>query len=258
MANNCLITKLQGSVQNDNLEKLGVLKIHIIDSSGGVNTELHVSGSTTIYTDGTKHLYQFGGDKGTSITHSSVLNVQFKDSGEYDVFIKPKYNISGACTFGMKATIDISQLKYCDITSLISMNTLFSGDIAALSEKSLTTIKVVGSSGLYGSFEDVLGPMITLTGFNLSGTNITGDIIEFVRRQVKAGRSSYTFEVGQISYLGGATGIKFNGQDIRNRDANVLSWQDNALDNTKIDITLQTGTQQQGDAPMTATVAKLV
>lgn len=269
---NCKVTKLKEAVDNNNLEILGTIRLNFIipENPSTTNNAFSIKGGVRFeLSDKTKNIYTNGSPVVSGYyleyddSHIGSKSFQLLDPGSYDLIIKPKYNLNGnfyvASTLDASKPLNLNMLAYTEVTSLTtrrSANFIFTGDLSSLKGHDMTVCCIDDSPSITGNFAEVCGPMINLTNFSFSNSKVTGDIIDFVRLQVKGGRTSYTFS--SLSTLGSATYIKFNGQTIRNRLTNTLEWHDNAQDNTKTDITLQTGTVEQGDAPMTATVSKLL
>ena len=101
MANNCLQTKLKNTVNNNSIERVGELKIHVVtrgsgDSSADKNKITLVCGvdSTIRTTNGGKFGTSFGTyNKESDTILANTTAVLYFSDGEYDIFISNKYNL---------------------------------------------------------------------------------------------------------------------------------------------------------------------
>ena len=127
--NNCLITRLKGSVNDENLRKFGEIRIFVNDSGGADNflvTASNRGGLVAECLNGTFH------DETTTIK-SCNKNGYIQDNGVIGVIISidNKYNLNGIGNNRFEGRInligDLEQLSYCEDLKVLSF--LKSGDI---------------------------------------------------------------------------------------------------------------------------------
>lgn len=156
MANDCLVTKLKGVVDNPNLPKLGYIKIHINNQqtddifsfwcSSNSNIEVNIIGNGYLYKG------DFNNRTNQTTTISGVNNtVGYRLSeGEYDVEIYSKYALDilylgqpgGKC--GM--SINFDDLKYSQFSRLALQSLLdYYGNITG----KLSSIQNINSFNFY-------------------------------------------------------------------------------------------------------------
>lgn len=226
MANDCLVTKLKGSVQNDNLSYFGKLKIQVNNSTGsGVSFQILNNGIIST-ADGSNKLKITGssGDYKNSITINNSAWIEFA-VGEYLV-IMDKYNFRGIAHGNTpdKASVigfNVEEFEYSpNIESLSGLNNTTSfgnfdvlqGKLPNLSSLSINGTDITATTGVLGTF-----------GFNkteLSFTKITGDLEDFVRARRAKGVSEYTTTV----HWHACPGVKFNGNAINTAQGAEFSW----------------------------------
>ena len=177
---NCLVTKLKGVVNNDNLVKIGEYKMHVnVDSA----TDVKIVGSDGTITILGNNNYYFtkNGQQTKTIEYSSVAATW--PAGEYDVLFTNKYSVT-ICD-GANG-IDLEVFSFSDRLNYISASNAH-GDITFLNGKTL---------GL---------------GFSLDGTNnfnVTGPLSAIASATKNAPVTfQFTSIVGDIALLGN-TGSK--------------------------------------------------
>lgn len=259
--NNCLVTKLTSVVDNDNLEKINVLRLEVktqenpsditqrlvIETDGVHTIDLDIIGNG--HFSDKENNYVPEGNIGTSFKNMNSFAGHFSN-GDYIIEVKSKYNISNRLNFGA-SHLNPSFLKYTSgVTDIASLG--FEGDIAILStQEGLTKIKI-NSKYAIGSLSD-LAPLTALTNIDFSDTNVSGDIkdlrnpittmiifrsnitgelIEFVKTQRSVGRTT-----GSCSN-GGWWGDKvtFNGVN-PGTGTKTLTWTENTI--TLGDVTVE-------------------
>ena len=183
----CLITKLNGSVDNNELLRVGEMRIKV-ESVGSPTKDTQGFGvsfiePTTVeivgdgyFTDNT-----LTENKGKSMVVSSLQGAIVSQATT--VAIRNKYKLNGLNVFipsgnpyGKNKVLNIDDLKYS--TSLSSLNLVSmqaSGDIANL--KSLTALitLVLGETKVVGDIAN-LKDLTNLTVLNIAKTNVSGDI----------------------------------------------------------------------------------
>lgn len=183
----CLITKLNGSVDNNELLRMGEMRIKV-ESAGSPTKDTQGFGvafiePTTVeivgdgyFTDNT-----LTENKGKSMVVSSLQGVIVNQATT--VAIRNKYKLTGLNVFipsgnpyGKNKVLNIDDLKYS--TSLNSLNLVSaqaSGDIANL--KSLTALITLslGNTKVAGDISN-LKNLTALTNLSLNNTQVVGDI----------------------------------------------------------------------------------
>ena len=177
----CLVTKLNESVSNDNLLKIGEFSISLnkIASPSESSQKIQVA-----FTGNSEIRNVNGNFTDSTLSTDTGKNLSITNGDLHDIYVK---NVSSLICFGNKyglrqlsipdntgVTIDISELKYCPIlaTLILGKATLQnSADIANITHLSL--LKYSGSSIL-----DVKHiKNLSLVEFNaFYGGNVTGDV----------------------------------------------------------------------------------
>ena len=164
----CLITKLNGSVQNDSLLRIGefVVKVSKVESPTADSQRFCVRNTKDsqlrIIGDGYFTNETLSENKGKVMDiAANTETLVYYSNGDYEIVVSEKYSLSsfGAFLstswkeFKGKLSFDIESLKYSpNIQNLMLSNTQVTGDIA------------------------VLGKLTNLVHLNLSDTQVTGDI----------------------------------------------------------------------------------
>ena len=209
----CLVTKLNGAVDNSNLLKIGEFRIKIISAP---NPSKLTQGMELQFTEPTEVSIVGDGyftDENLSANYGKVKTITnerfFISNGNYELSIKNKYkvslisainrNVSGNNT-GAYKSINIDGLKYSNSLTWIDLGTA-EGDISAF--KNALSLVFIGLSNtnvtgdisaftnntalttLYFSNNNVTGDIsaftnnTALTALYFSNTNVTGDISAF-------------------------------------------------------------------------------
>ena len=172
-------TKYPSAVNNDNLLRIGEMRIHISGDNKekplymtfNKNTELEIIGDG-YFTDST---YTQNLGKKTSYPADSG-NYLYLSNGNYDVAILNKYAITYLSKGqNVTASLDIDSFKYSTNITFISIGgPLTTGDLSSLSGLSkLSTLDINGTS-VTGDLSSLSG-LSELTNIDLS-SKITGDV----------------------------------------------------------------------------------
>ena len=251
---NCLVTKLKSAVDNDSLDRLGMLCLGIkAINSPTVDTQyrrLCVSDDVTSITISVSEgqIYRsYGGEGGSSLTFENISTDEVSGYKYINFYVPnidcilyvPKYVCVGWITsygFSIK-TEKIS--SYVPIGALTDRLNLLEGRLAEL-PTSLTYLQV-SNTKLEGSLEDfgrfdmtyivlgdnyggdiaTLGGQIHLT--TLWAGKLTGNIEDFVIAQRAAGRTECTGI--STRYFGASNNLYFNNELISYSGSIVtLSW----------------------------------
>lgn len=191
MSTNCLVTKLKGSVNNDNLEILGTIKVNAT-SEWIENKELYIGYKTALehhiveVADGSSHIIP----EGESETVSSLDFYYPKNNrmfnltpGNYNLIIPDKYDIITLKVYN----IDINSLKYCTgLTSITIKGGRYNytgetdkctGDLSSLANLTglrylrIDSYSVTGDLSAFKDYTDIIE--VDIHG------NFTGDIANF-------------------------------------------------------------------------------
>lgn len=190
----CLITKLNGSVQNDSLLRIGefCIKVSKVESPTADSQKFSVRNNKDT------HLRIIGNGYFTNETLSEnkgkVMDIAantetlvYYSNGDYEIVVSEKYSLGsfGAFLstswkdFKGKLSFDIESLKYSpNITNLMLSNTQVTGDIAVLGKLTGLQILILSNTQITGDIS-VLGKLTGLVHLRLSDTQVTGDIAVF-------------------------------------------------------------------------------
>ncbi|MEI3053200.1 MAG: hypothetical protein V8T35_07580 [Prevotella sp.] len=243
--NKCLITKLNGFVNNPELLRLGEMRMktlkvsNLTEHAQGFGISVNKTVTLVIVSDGYFTDKTLTENKGKNAT----LNVGFNDiwvngKSDVEIAILDKYSLTTISSYGVNWNIlkfSISDLKYSTaLTSLILLNTQVSGDIANL--KGLTALTSLGLSNtqVSGDIANLKG-LTALTSLGLSNTQVSGDIanLKGLTALTSLGLSN-TQVSGDIANLKGLTALTSldlsNTQVPLTGDIGQLSSLSNCLD----------------------------
>lgn len=247
MANDCLVTKLQATVNNDNLPYLGKGIIEVdsnADISGcsivcTISSVLKIIGSGTI-TDA------HGNSSSDEITIFTSENFTMS-AGKYKVLFD-KYNVIPIMDSKNGVTINVEDFEFTNLTSTKNLygSKVFSGDLKYLAKFTALEILYAQNSRLFGNIADLPGTALkNLTINSNNALNITGNISELAKYGslatlyidnteivgsleglVSAYRSSgvTTNATGINIYPNYFSKVTFNGSPLRNTNAQKVTW----------------------------------
>ena len=193
--NRCLVTKLNGSVDNTSLPRIGEMRIGIskIDSPNhwtqGFRFTVNKLTVLEIIGDGYFTDVKLTENKGKKITLNPNVNENvYVSNGNFEVAILDKYALvsifdydsysEGNSTYSQKnkSISDIGFFKYSTaLTNLGLSNTNISGDIANLKNLTALTRIELNNTNISGDIAN-LKNLTALTILKLNNTNISGDI----------------------------------------------------------------------------------
>ena len=186
--NKCLITKLNGFVNNPELLRLGEMRMKTLKVSNpmehaqGFGISVNKTVTLVIVSDGYFTDKTLTENKGKNAT----LNVGFNDiwvngKSDVEIAILDKYSLTTISSYGVNWNIlkfSISDLKYSTaLTSLILLNTQVSGDIANL--KGLTALTSLDLSNTQVPLTGDIGQLSSLSNcldIKLKNSKLTGDL----------------------------------------------------------------------------------
>lgn len=263
MSNNCLVTKLKGSVDNENLVKLGYIRF--LQETNGDNKQNHITLSKNgiVYFEnctynGSRQL-NINALTDTTISNSMIVLDSGETVAKYQV---PLYTLS-VTNFGTEQEIDCDKIIYADgkygdynCNLLFWRGPKFIGDIDKVLHTNLHLF-----FGAYNSGEIIDVTDIGLQGnaicFDFNGTNFIGsldnvgfkignylkvantknvslNVETFVKNAVSAGITTNNVS---CNYLG-ASNTTFKGVPITLAPANTLAWEPYGTNQTKITLTV--------------------
>lgn len=241
MEKNCLVTKLKGVVDNDNLPKFNVLKVHFGagDSGqyGSIRIEVPVGNANT----NNGYIANNAANLQNQDTHISITNAisLFASNVEMDIEISPKYDITTLQTIDARASFDTNDVKYLTKLTKLSMKTSScTGNLEDLVK--LTNLEQLSVSGshIYGDI-DTISAATNLSNFDISytGARISGSLESFAKKQfIARGRQSASITLNTTSN----TLVTFNGSAANANS--TLSWALKSGSSTILEVTYNSTT----------------
>ena len=176
----CLITKLNGIVNNDNIQKLGELRLQLLPvSSPTADTEaitLKFSKNTSVAISGNAYFTDsaLSANKGKTVNftgnNSQLIHVSNNDGY---LSIPDKYDIMTLQVNYSKTMLDLDLLKFSNKLEILICKA--SGNISILgNSKNISTVQIKGDE-LYGDIKS-LKDAANLEILEIASLNITGDI----------------------------------------------------------------------------------
>ena len=182
--NKCLVTKLNGSVSNDSILKIGEFRILVKKTEKpNQNTQyfnLHVSKASTIEIIGDGYFTDenLSTNKGKSMYVPIEGASFYVSNGDFEISLKDKYSLKRMeiNRFGFKS---IDDLKYSTNLNFIkSWDADISGDISAFGNLTALTLLDLTSPNISGDIS-AFRNLTALTSLELVSPNISGDISAF-------------------------------------------------------------------------------
>ena len=176
---NCLVTTLKGVVDNDNLLKIGEMRIfiHQLDSPSETTQKF------TIKTSGAVILTPIGGTIGTSygslstspITVNNAEQTVYFSNSNFYIKVSDKYLITQIVKGGRYANVgvDVNELAYSALVKLTLASPYVEGSLAAFKNTSITDL-IIATSSVKGSLKDISSLPIGV--LNVSDTTIAGSL----------------------------------------------------------------------------------
>lgn len=247
---NCIITKLLGSVENNNLQKLGETSFEFITGTKTVMKLSSLSSITVSRIDGsTFDALSDTTERGTYTEISGNNFVTLYDKAAYKVI--SKYNITGIegnCSLDAVSAYD--NFSYSPLTSivggiridlskLLDYKTTLTGveinrfveDIPAENITQMSGLTKLWINNVIQSTMIQWGRMLpnSVTTLRLGGINLTGTIEDFVsgRREARSAAGLPVSGSLSIGYLN--NNIRFNGERVTNDSSVALSWTENTI-----------------------------
>lgn len=220
--NKCLVTKLNGTVDNDSLMHIGEFRIKIGKVSNptkdsqlvkiGVtsDTELRIVGDG-YFTDST--LIQNKGKKITISRNDEVANNVYVSNGDIELAVMNKYNLTEISMpnkkYNTNRSFNLDELKYSSgLTNIDCNDSKVYGDLKSLSECSNFKSITLSSSLVTGDISALAGKNMGV--INLDSTAIVGDIANLKNSSnLSLLHVSSSAISGDISVLGNKNGLKY-------------------------------------------------
>ena len=197
MANECLVTKLKGVVQNDNLDKLDEVRFYQISSPA---KRFSVGWPETFQKTVRAIGAVFSGGQTSFVSNANSVVVDFEsDDGNAIIRVDHKDTLAAINGANGSFTLLGKDLKY--LPELDYLNFRVRGDITDLIpslERKLTVVRVLWSQ-MTGNIEAIEGYADKLFDFNIESTGVTGDATVLLRDMVNNTSGSVGFAGSNIS-----------------------------------------------------------
>lgn len=172
----CLVTKLRASVNDDNLEKLGVITIKRVTTANHnadtalISTNMSVAGvKFKIIGDGYFERTIGGTSLGKEYTAGVGGDAFYSSNGDYTIEVTSKYD-AVLTQLGSGNQCNVKQLYYSPSYGIRGVG--YNGKISDLNPNNVT---LFSAWNVLGNYDDVL-KLINLSELYLPGRNIGGDI----------------------------------------------------------------------------------
>lgn len=220
---NCLTTQLKGTVQNDNLLKIGDMVVQVkksLDANVETSIKIAFNVESTITPRGNGLIGLSAGNLSSNpVTIPANTETQvFLSNDDYDIVISNKYNIirleagrdnNSICVF------DLAELKYCSLLSLrLTGNHIGSFNDVTTNQLYINSNTVHGNVNLFtvGHTPTGVGKYFVLAGENIEG-NI-GKIANATDYVFNVTASKITGDISQLAICSSATNIAVAYSDV--------------------------------------------
>lgn len=263
MANNCLVTKLKGVVNNNNLIKLGDFifpKVRDDFDGDGANIAFQANQNMLIEDlDGNFYNRDYNKIYNTACFETIPPGHRIRINSKYNVTMA-NISFEGEPFNGETGRVKLKDLQYCTYLETISIPgmdiTIYENVNPMPSVTSISFINAVGETSLSdivrifpnlnslrfsanrgnitGSFVDI-SPLISLTEIQLGECkDVDGSIEDFVIAQKLLGRTSANIKCLYFK----STKITFNGESVSQEiNTTNLIWNPNASNPSNTDVT---------------------
>ena len=183
--NKCLVTKLNGSVNNNAILKLGEMRFKVTSTANPTGASQLISFNfnknceVRIIGDGYITDSNLSANKGKSIVINANTSTDvYFSNGDYEVSIADKYSIVVFKGYSNNASINIEDFKYSKgLTFLWSNSQKSFGNVSCLKDLVGLTNLSLSSYNCTGKLSD-LSRLTSLTELNISNSKIDGDLSE--------------------------------------------------------------------------------
>lgn len=206
-----LITKLKGSVNNDNLPKLGVITLKAKQVDGTPTTkqqymrlnvrDASIANPVVVSVDGNGYF-----TVGSGSTHLTSYNIAISGSnadlnfsnGNYNVYISDKYRVtqiylgdySPSGNAQHVLNLDLSMLSYAtSLTSFFASYHSLSGNIEHLAHSPLASLQIANVPDVYGDIS-AFTELIALNTFN---SGVEGDLSDIMENPISTSSINLAF-----------------------------------------------------------------
>lgn len=246
---NCLVTKLKGVVDNENLPKLGVLRIKVRKDESlveDINFYLQIDCDTEVLIKSVGGVfYEWNKDSAITELTTKSKNTGLKlENKDYFIEIYDKYKLNGIdkTTNSSVIEINVEDLKYIDDIKTINVSYSKSyGDISWIREnktieklntrnsdvkldlsylKGCDNLNTIIDDNCTGDISNLTSPKLNV--ISLGGT-YTGSIESFIETQVKNGRTTQESPI-QIGY-NILNNLTFGNKNYTFTRNSFLSWE---------------------------------
>ena len=219
----CLITKLNGSVNNNELLRIGEMRMRIAkvenptDATQGFGIYINKPVVLKIVDNGYFTDKTLTANKGKTITLNVGSNGVWVSNDNIEIAILDKYSITAlsvlypnqtSADYGLNKYFNLSDLKYSTaLASLSAYNTQVTGDIVNLKNLTALTSLSFSNSQVTGDIANLKG-LTALTYLSAYNTQVTGDIanLKGLTALTSLGLSN-TKVTGDIANLKGLTAL---------------------------------------------------
>lgn len=242
MSNKCIVNKLNGTLPNGSLPRLGCVRIHAVklDSvphSNCVRMTISANGQTISVTGNGYFSTTYEGlidpaSRMTSVTISGTgIKTYYFVNDDYDVFITGKYSELAKIGLGTGSTVynlytllhvDTEEFKYDSGLELFaaSYNSNISGKASDIIHDGITDIQLIDTKvvAMLSDFSDC----ILLNTLHLPSVVEKDEIYDFVTSQVNAGRTTCS----SLSIKNIQNAATFRGMEItcEENTSSFLTW----------------------------------
>ena len=234
--NKCLVTKLNGIVNNGSLLKIGELRIktkklespsegsNILSISFSKDTEVKIIGDGYFTDSNSQNL-----GKVKSVSAGDIADLKFSN-GDYEISIANKYAITFIQLNGENNFLDVGGFKYSKDLKSITLPKGSEGDISDLSDLVKVTKLSIPNSSVSGDISS-LSNLLDVTSISLSNTNVAGEI-GALKTLTKLDLLYFddTKVSGDLSLL--APSVRF--ANLNSLNNNIFLWANNRASNSKI------------------------
>ena len=183
--NKCLVTKLNGSVDNNAILKLGEMRFKVTSTANPTGASQLITFNfnkdceVRIIGDGYITDSNLSANKGKSIVIPANTDTDvYFSNGDYEVSIADKYSIVVFKGYSTNASINIEDLKYSNgLTLLMSLSQKSLGDVSGLKNLVGLTSLNLSSYSCTGKLSDLSG-LTAITELNIPNSKIEGDLAE--------------------------------------------------------------------------------
>ena len=172
----CLVTKLNGTVNNNDLLHIGECVIGVESSSANELLFQADLGSTEYYCEQSHVLGEENVNAGVKRAIANWKDIKSSVAGLYRFHFLNKYSIRGLLEKSIKGINEINQVNYLNAITQISLN-LNSDDVFDLNVlKQSPSLRLVILKGNVTGDISSLKNMTTITNLSINSNNVTGDI----------------------------------------------------------------------------------